>query len=240
MTQARDLMPMSQPQPLSSNGRSPNGLARNGHNDHALALPGGETPEPSALLRFLPALYSVDNEFAGRFLRIFETVLEPIEVLVDNQPYYFDPMLAPREVLEYMAIWVGLDEGEEWPLARRRALVAAAASLYRIRGTRRGIKQHVSIYSAGLPLVQERTNGFRLDPDARLGVNTVIGVDRPHHFVVTVVVERPDELDKDTKRALEDTLRALIDGDKPVDTSFGLSLVEIIGAAGESTRRLRR
>ena len=48
-------------------------------------------------------------------------------------------------------------------------------------------------------------------PDARLGVNTVIGVDRPHHFVVTVVVERPDELDKDTKRALEDTLRALID-----------------------------
>src|SRR5262249_54542109 len=99
MTQANELMAMPQAQPPSTNGRGPNGLAINGRHQVALGFPEGETPEPSPLLRFLPALYSMpENEFAGRFLSIFENVLDPISLMVDNQPYYFDPMLAPREV----------------------------------------------------------------------------------------------------------------------------------------------
>ncbi|HET6261971.1 MAG TPA: hypothetical protein VFG99_06990, partial [Chloroflexia bacterium] len=43
----------------------------------------GEEPEPSDLLRYLPAIYSADP-FVGRFLHIFEDVLDPISVMVDN------------------------------------------------------------------------------------------------------------------------------------------------------------
>src|SRR5947209_17090234 len=99
-----------------------------------------DTIDPSDLLKFLPAIYSADP-FVGRFLRIFEDVLTPVQEMVDNQPYYFDPMTAPVDVLDYMADWVDLDEGDDWTLEKRRALVEAAAGLYRLKGTKEGIRR---------------------------------------------------------------------------------------------------
>jgi phage tail-like protein len=134
-----------------------------------------EEVAPSKLLDLLPAIYSADP-FVGRFLRIFEDVLQPISMLVDNQPYYFDPMTSPVDLLDYMAIWVDMDdEGQDWPLAKRRALITAAAAIFRMRGTRAGMKKHLGIYLGEPPLMMERTNGFRLDSEALLGINTSIG-----------------------------------------------------------------
>ncbi len=177
-------------------------------------------PEPSTFLNYLPAIYSADP-FVGRFLRIFEDVLNPVQIMVDNQPYYFDPMTAPRDLLDWLGMWVDLDEGNDWALPKKRALVAAAAVLYRMRGTKAGIKKHLGIYagSGSLTLVNERTNGFRLDPDSRLGVNTSIGEERPLIFTVTVAVDDPDEIEMDT-------LRAILEADKPVETAYILRLVK--------------
>src|SRR5438876_2866308 len=110
----------------------PAGPSLNGHG--APTFQHGE-PEASSYLKYLPAIYSSDS-FVGRFLRIFEDVLGPIQVMVDNQPYYFDPMTAPKDLLNLLAFWVDLDEGADWPLPKRRALVAAAPILYRMRGTK--------------------------------------------------------------------------------------------------------
>jgi phage tail-like protein len=175
--------------------------------------------EPSDLLKYLPAIYSADP-FVGRFLRIFEEVLNPLQEMVDNQPYYFDPMTSPVDILDYMAEWVDLDEGDDWPLEKRRAIVEAAAGLYRIKGTKEGIRKHLGIYTGGMVLVLERTQGFRLDADARLGLNTAIGENRPHTFSVTVIVPNPSEIDVDT-------IRAILDADKPVDTTYVLRVVKL-------------
>jgi phage tail-like protein len=173
----------------------------------------------SSLLKYLPAIYSGDP-FVGRFLRIFEDVLTPVQVMVDNQPYYFDPLTAPKDLLDWLAFWVDLDEGRDWPMPKRRALVTAAPVLYRMRGTKAGLKKHLGIYAgaANLTLINERTNGFRLDPDSRLGVNTSIGVEREHVFTVTIAVPDPDELDIDT-------LKSILDADKPIETSYILHVV---------------
>lgn len=196
----------------------PTGPLTNGHKPPAYG--DGKEPEPSTYLDLLPAIYSMDT-FVGRFLRIFEEVLDPISVMVDNQPYYFDPMTAPLDLLEYMAIWVDLDEeGEDWPLPKRRALIGATAALYRLRGTKAGLKRHLGIYAGGAPFIQERTNGFRLDPDARLGLNTSIGEERQHVFTVTIAVPDPRELDTDT-------LKSIIEADKPVETSYILRVVQL-------------
>jgi hypothetical protein len=90
-----------------------------------------------------------------------------------------------------------------------------------MRGTKAGIKRHLGIYagSSNLTLVNERTNGFRLDADSRLGLNTSIGEDREHVFTVTVAVSDPGELDIDT-------LKAIIEADKPVETSYVLRVVK--------------
>ena len=197
---------------------TPSGPAKNGHKPPA--FPEGQEPEPSIYLKYLPAVYSSD-EFVGRFLRIFQDVLQPIEELVDNQPYYFDPMTTPKHVLDWIDIWVDMDdEGEDWPLSRRRKLISSAAVLYRMRGTSAGVKLHLGIYSNGLVLVEERTNGFRLVPNSRLGINTSIGENRPRLFTVTVACPDPENLDMDT-------LRAIIEADKPIDTTYILRVVKM-------------
>ena len=147
-------------------------------------------------------------------------MLTPVQEMVDNQPYYFDPMTAPVDVLDYMADWVDLDEGDDWTLEKRRALVEAAAGLYRLKGTKEGIRRHLGIYASGMVFVLERSQGFRLDSDARLGLNTSIGENRPRVFSVTIVVPDPGELDMDT-------IRSIIDADKPVDTSYVLRVVKL-------------
>jgi|GEM_PF-1661106 len=181
--------------------------------------PAVEDIQPSAYLRLLPGIYSGD-EFVGRFLRIFEDVLDPIAVMVDNMSYYFDAMNAPPDLLDWLAMWVDMDSGTEWDVARRRALIAAAVALYRMRGTKAGIKRHIGIYTGGLPLVMERTGGFNLDGDARLGLNTSIGAMRPQMFSVTVGVADPATIDMDT-------LRSIIDSDKPVETAYTLRVVAL-------------
>lgn len=180
-----------------------------------------EEPAASSLLKFLPAIYSGDP-FVGRFLRIFEDVLTPVQVMVDNQPYYFDPLTSPKEMLDWLAFWVDLHEGSNWSMPKRRALVAAAPVLYRMRGTKAGVKKHLGIYAGtpNLTLINERTNGFRLDTDSRLGVNTSVGENRPHVFTVTIAVPDPAELDMDT-------LKSIIDSDKPIETRYILRVVEM-------------
>jgi phage tail-like protein len=196
----------------------PPGPATNGHKPPS--FPDGEEPAPSSYLKYLPAIYSAD-EFVGRFLRIFEDVLRPVEEMVDNQPYYFDPLTTPKHLLDWMDIWVDMDnEGEDWPLPRRRKLLESAAVLYRMRGTAAGVKLHLGIYSGGLVLVEERTNGFRLGQDSRLGINTSIGEDRPRLFTVTIASPDPETLDMDT-------FRAIIEADKPVDTTYILRVVKM-------------
>jgi phage tail-like protein len=196
----------------------PPGPVTNGHKPPPFTE--GNEPEPSTYLKYLPAIYSAD-EFTGRFLRIFEDVLGPIAAVVDNQPYYWDPMTAPEGMLDWMAMWVNLDdEGDGWPVAKRRSLIHAAAVLYRMRGTVAGVKLHLGIYTGGLILVEERTNGFRLDLDSRLGINTSIGEHRPRVFTVTVACDKPEELD-------QDTLRAIIEADKPVETTYILRVIKL-------------
>lgn len=196
----------------------PPGASTNGHKPPAFE--DGEEPAPSVYLKYLPAIFSAD-EFVGRFLRIFQDVLQPVEMMVDNQPYYFDPLTTPKHLLDWMDIWVDMDdEGADWPLSRRRKLIESAAVLYRMRGTAAGIKLHLGIYSGGLVLVEERTNGFRLVPDARLGINTSIGEDRPRLFTVTIAVPDPENLDMDT-------FRAIIEADKAVDTTYILRVVKM-------------
>ena len=196
----------------------PSGPATNGHKPPP--FPEGEEPEPSSYLKYLPSIYTAD-EFTGRFLRIFEDVLGPIASIVDNQPYYWDPLTAPEGLLDWMAMWVNLDdEGRDWPVEKRRALIESAAVLYRMRGTVAGVKLHLGIYTGGLILVEERTNGFRLDLDSRLGINTSIGENRPRVFTVTVACPNPEELD-------EDTLRAIIEADKPVETTYILRVIKL-------------
>jgi phage tail-like protein len=172
---------------------------------------------PSRLLDYLPASYR-DDALMGQFLRIFESILTPIENTVDNIPLYFDPRITPESVLPWLASWVDLALDPSWPLERRRELVKNAADLYRWRGTRRGLSEYLRIYTGTLPTILEYIPGMILDAKTQLGVNTLLGSSGTgHHF--TVILDVPANSQIDVK-----VIREIIESQKPAHTIYTLEI----------------
>ncbi|MDA8236654.1 MAG: phage tail protein [Chloroflexi bacterium] len=109
-------------------------------------VPGLASPFP--LGEQLPGLY-LDDPFTQRLTGAFDEVLAAAVQALDCFPAYLDPALAPEDFLEWLGGWVGATPDETWPLERRRAFVAAAAELFRARGTAAGIAAHVAIFTGG-------------------------------------------------------------------------------------------
>jgi phage tail-like protein len=187
----------------------PVGVAWNTEPDAAMA--------PSSYLDYLPAVFRQD-EFMGRFLGIFESVLAPLEGVVDELPYYTDPTVCPEEVLPYLTHWVATEMGETWPAERQRRILAVAAELHRWRGTRRGLKAYLEAVTGGTPLVAENTDGSRLGPDNRLGLSARLGRAIPNHVTVTLAVHEGEEPDPTE-------VAALIEEQKPAHATYLLRIV---------------
>ena len=87
-------------------------------------------------LDYLPSIYR-DDAFLARFLRIFEDVVAPVELTLENVHHYFDPRMTPETLLPWLATWVDLSLDENWPIEKRRELIRAGVELYQWRGGRR-------------------------------------------------------------------------------------------------------
>jgi phage tail-like protein len=96
----------------------------------------------------LPAILQED-EFAMRFVGGLDDVLAPILVTLDCLVDYFDPALTPTDFLEWLAGWVGIEVDEAWETERRRAAVATAVEMYRMRGTISGLRANLEVLSGG-------------------------------------------------------------------------------------------
>lgn len=107
---------------------------------------GLESPVPFGPM--LPAIYQED-EFAMRFIAGFDDVLAPVLLTLDCLIDYFDPALTPTDFLEWLAGWVGIEVDEAWETERRRAAVATAVEMYRMRGTISGLRANLEVLSGG-------------------------------------------------------------------------------------------
>jgi phage tail-like protein len=96
----------------------------------------------------LPAIYQED-EFSMRFISGFDDVLAPILLTMDCLIDYFDPALTPTDFLDWLAGWVGIEVDEAWATERRRAAVATAVEMYRMRGTISGLRANLEVLSGG-------------------------------------------------------------------------------------------
>jgi len=180
-------------------------------------------------LKYLPALYE-DNDLMARFLMLFESFWKPIEGQIQDGWLYFDPKMTTSDFLPWLAALIGLTLDERWPEPRQRVLLCAAASLYRRRGTRRGLQEFLEIYT-GRPVkfVENRAENFHLAQKARLGSTIALGrKNEPHTF--TVFVSLPP-LQGGTKmdRAHQETqyrriIESIIEAEKPAQTSYTLHI----------------
>jgi len=185
------------------------------------------------LLQNLPALYTQDKPGLGRsfapyedppfferYLRGFEDAGEPLRDLLATLYRYFDADSAPTDFLPWLATWVALDLDENWLQLKRRRLIKDAIWLYRWRGTRLGLAHYLKIYTGVTPEINDQPfSGMRLGLNTLLGQNTILGGVEPHTFVVTLAVPDPSEIN-------EQTVRQIIESQKPAHTAYDLRIVE--------------
>src|SRR5215211_265680 len=67
----------------------------------------------------LPAVYQ-EGDFGMRFVGALEAVLDPIVAVIDALPAHFNPDHAPRDVLNLLAAWLGIEVDESQPIKERR------------------------------------------------------------------------------------------------------------------------
>src|SRR5918992_2956523 len=127
-----------------------------------------ETPPVASgrayLRNALPAVYQ-DGDFGMRFIGALEELLDPIVGVLDALPAHFDPDHAPRDVLNLLAAWLGLDLDESQELRHQRELVRRASELGRKRGTVRGLELALELSFPGVPLRVEDQGGVQWSLD---------------------------------------------------------------------------
>ena len=110
------------------------------------------------LRKSMPAIYQ-DGDFGLRFLEALETTLDPIVGTLDVLPRYFHPTLAPRDVLDLLAAWVGLTVDESWADERLREALSRESEISRRRGTTPGLQLALEIAFPTIPLRVEDGGG---------------------------------------------------------------------------------
>lgn len=185
--------------------RPPAGLPPGGI-EHLTSLdgPSGDMPPympygKSKWLEYLPAIYSED-EFMGRYLLIFESLMAPLIWTVDHFDLYLSPQLAPPDWLEWMSSWFDVLLLPELPIERQRALVEQLGYLFLRRGTRLGLERLLELYFGVRPQILEPRN-------------------QACHFIVRL------PLSQSNSPLGREVAARLIDSQKPAFASYSLEIL---------------
>jgi len=121
-----------------------------------------ETPPVASTRAYLrnglPSLYQ-DGDFGMRFVGALEELLDPIVAVLDGLPYHFDPNHAPRDILELLSAWLGVDLDEAQDVRHQREMVRRAAELGRRRGTVKGMELALALHFPDVPMRVEDNGG---------------------------------------------------------------------------------
>lgn len=138
----------------------------------AIFQPDEQTAQPDFLGRFLLAFEQVltglgDVQNPGLEEILDGIVAESGASRLAGMERYFDPgvnadgtfaapsLRAPSEFLEWLSGWVALALRADLDEERQRKLIAQAASLYKLRGTKAGLARMIEIYTSLPPDITE-------------------------------------------------------------------------------------
>ncbi|MFC5186961.1 phage tail protein [Actinomadura harenae] len=109
---------------------------------------------PYALGDHLPAVFA-DDDLAQRFTAGLDEVFAPVLSVLDCLDAYLSPSLAPPDFVTWLGGWVGAELRGDEPEWQARSVVSTAASLHRLRGTRRGLAAAVRLAFGVEPEITE-------------------------------------------------------------------------------------
>lgn len=183
-----------------------------------------------SVVNYLPQIYQRTDLTGRNFVRDLLWIVQHLQFETDekleNLEQYFDPHECPREFLDYLASWVALTLEAGWSETKKRSLIKKAVELYHLRGTPRGLRVYLRIFTGVDPVIIENAwpfEGFVVGVSSTVGVDTVLThqVNRAHTFVVHVPLPI-DDVDLDTIRRIH----RIIEQEKPVHTDYYLTFAE--------------
>lgn len=182
----------------------------------------------SNYMEFLPLLYR-EVDFISRLMKIFEETYQPVINSFSVMWANLDPLTAPQKLLPFLAYWVGWKVEPGWDLDKQRRLIRHAIELYRWRGTRKGLRLYLHLYT-GLPLdehlqnesdkhisiTESFGNSFILNHQNTKLNNAVLGGGKSYHFVVRL------RYDENEPIIGEELARLIIEQEKPAFCTYDL------------------
>ena len=193
----------------------------------------------SEYMTLLPEIFQ-SEDFMTRFLSIFEQTFDPSLQTLGTLWAYLDPLTAPRAMLLFLSKWVAWEMEPRWNLKQQRRLIRYAIELYRWRGTRRGLRYYLHLYT-DLPLdenlpesekhisITDDTQNIFVFGQAKLGESRIqeqeieeeqpfaLGGGRPFHFRVVLRPDHPEQID-------EPLVRQIIEQVKPAFCTYTLDI----------------
>lgn len=179
-----------------------------------------------SLVHWLPQVYQkADSPTGSHFLRdflwVFDHIFADLQREIDGLHRYFDPLEAPPEFLPWLASWVALTIDQDWPEEKKRKLIQQAIGIYAFRGTVRGLKLFLSIFTGVEPRLLENQwpyEGFRIGRTV-IGVDSIVlpPVSKAHCFMVEVPAAFTDARDE-TILKIHDIVRM----EKPAHATYYL------------------
>lgn len=195
----------------------------------------------SDYMALLPEIFQ-SEDFMLRFLSLFEQTFDPSLQMLAMLQAYLDPLTAPRAMLPFLAKWVAWEMEPRWSLKQQRRLIRYAIELYRWRGTRRGLRYYLHLYT-DLPLdddlpeaekhisITDSTQEAFVFGQARFGESVALegrppsafGGGQPFHFRVVLRPEGADPID-------EALIRRVIEQVKPAFCTYELAIAPRIAS----------
>jgi len=219
------------------------------------------THDEDGWLPLLPAIYTrneTSRVFLTRALAAFESAMDVESRYIDDLPLLFDPGAAPDAKprpswLDWLSQWVDAELEESWDDATRRRVVASAFRRHARRGTKRGIRDLVTLHTGTTPFITELSAGgglWSLGVTA-LGQDSALAGASPHGTVLgsTANVDHSHLIGEEHRGApaFDEVahhfivqvyasqiggrdgvarLRALLDREKPAHTTYALCPIE--------------
>jgi phage tail-like protein len=183
-------------------------------------------------LEHLPAIYRRSDAVGRNVVRdicfLFEHMFGSVDRLLAHGHDFYDPHEAPADFLPWLASWTAFVVDLDWPESKKRALIKRAVDLYRIRGTKRALTLFLKLFTGYEPDIEENTwpfKGFRVDTEARIGIDSVVlpPVNLAHCFVVTVPIKFEDVK---SQPELIVRIHQIIQMEKPSHTHYYLRFLE--------------
>lgn len=181
-------------------------------------------------IKWLPAIYQRSDATGRNIVRdllwIVQHLFGSIESQLDNVHLYFDSYETREDFLPWLAAWSAMILETDWPVNKKRRLIKKAMELYRWRGTVKGLKLFIALFTGFEPHIQENVwpyQGLRIGVSSTVGIDTVIlpPVDKAHAFLCVMPHQFRDISPESIIR-----LHEIIEMEKPAHSHYMLKFEE--------------